>query len=74
MVLKSNLLYLSVLTWRDAGVGFEIFAEGELLGEAEAVGNLLYLQIGLQQVFGLPDGEDVYPLHGGVARVLMNEG
>ena len=74
MVLKSNLLYLSVLAWRDAGVGFEIFAEGELLGEAEAVGNLLYLQIGLQQVFGLPDGEEVYPLHGGAARVLMNEG
>lgn len=74
MVLKSNLLYLSVLAWRDAGVGFEIFAEGELLGEAEAVGNLLYLQIGLQQVFGLRNGEKVYPLHGGAARVLMNEG
>ena len=74
MVLKSNLLYLSVLAWRDASVGFEIFAEGELLGEAEAVGNLLYLHIGLQQVFGLPNGEEVYPLHGGAARVLMNEG
>ena len=74
MVLKSNLLYLSVLAWRDAGVGFEIFAEGELLREAETVGNLLYLQIGLQQVFGLPNGEEVYPLHGGAARVLMNEG
>lgn len=73
-MLKSNLLYLSVLTWQDAGVGFEIFAEGKLFGEAEAVGNLLYLQIGLQQVFGLPDGEEVYPLHGGAARVLMNEG
>ena len=55
-------------------MGFEIFAEGELLGEAEAVGNLLYLQIGLQQVFGLPNGEELYPLHGGAARVLMNEG
>ena len=55
-------------------MGFEIFAEGELLGEAEAVGNLLYLHIGLQQVFGLPNGEEVYPLHGGAARVLMNEG
>ena len=74
MVLKSNILYLSVLTWRDAGVGFEIFAEGELLREAETVGNLLYLQIGLQQVFGLPNGEEVYPLHGGAARVLMKEG
>ena len=73
-MLKSNLLYLSVLAWRDASVGFEIFAEGELLGEAEAVGNLLYLQIGLQQVFCLPNGEEVYPLHGGAARVLMNEG
>ena len=67
-------MYLSVLALRDADVGFEIFAEGELLGEAEAVGNLLYLQIGLQQVFGLPNGEEVYPLHGGAARVLMNEG
>lgn len=55
-------------------MGFEIFAEGELLGEAEAVGNLLYLHIGLQQVFGLRNGEKVYPLHGGAARVLMNEG
>ena len=73
-MLKSNLLYISVLTWRNAGVGFEIFAEGELFVEAEAVGNLLYLHIGLQQVFGLPNGEEVYPLHGGAARVLMNEG
>ena len=56
-------------------MGLEVFAECELLGEAEPIGYLLHLQVALQQqVLSLSDDEKVNPLHRRLARIMQYEG
>ena len=62
------------LRWTHARVGFEVLAEGELLGEADFVGHLLDLDIGLaEEVLGLVDGDHVDPLHRGITRFPFDD-
>ena len=69
-----ELLLLSVVGGGDAGVGLEVFAECELLGEAEPVGYLLHLQVAMKEkMLGLADDEEVNPLHWRLAGVPDDE-
>ena len=55
-------------------MGFEVFAEGELLGGTEFVSYPLDLYISLsQQVLGLVDGDHVDPFHRGVTRFPFHD-
>ena len=74
VTLRTLLIPFAVFGGRDAGVGLEVFAEGELFREAEPVGYLLHLQVALQQqVLGLSNDKKVNPLHLGLARVLLDK-
>ena len=55
-------------------MGFEVFAESELFGEAELGSDVFDLRVGLaQQVLGLVDSDHVDPLHRCVTRFLLDD-
>ena len=55
-------------------MGLKVFAEGELFGESEAVGHFLDGHAGLyEEVLGLVDSEELNPLLGRLAGVLLDE-